>query len=384
MGLFLFCLAIATLLFSLAFGIELVIGNRTMRFLKDVSPLSRYQAPKVSIIIPARNEEKHVEKALQSILSQDYGNLEIIVIDDRSTDQTSAILDRMAQSHPTLNVSHVTELPPGWLGKNYALYRGAQQAAGEYLLFTDADVVMHRSTLSKAIHYMKENKLDHLTLGPEIRMPGLLLQMFAGAFVIFLALYSRPWKAKNPKSNKYIGIGAFNLVQADVYRAVGTYQAIAMRPDDDFKLGKLIKSRGYKQEPLFGEEMIYVEWYDSLRDLIDGLMKNTFAVFDYKIFVVIAVSTSLFLLNVWPCLAIFLIRGMAQILNFMIVLIMLSLYWEIMKSHNAKRWLGIGFPISTCLFIYIMWRAMLTAIFNNGITWRDTHYSLAQLKVNKV
>jgi glycosyltransferase involved in cell wall biosynthesis len=381
---FLFYLAIATLLLSLAFGIELVVGNRTIRFLKDISPSSRFPVSKVSIIIPARNEEKHVAEALQSILGQDYKNLEIIVIDDRSIDQTPAILNRMAQSHPTLNVVHITELPQGWLGKNYALFLGAQQATGEYLLFTDADVVMHPSTLSRAIHYMVEKQLDHLTLGPVIRMPGLHLQMFAGAFVIFLALYSMPWKAKNLKSNKYIGIGAFNLLKANVYRAIGTHQAIAMRPDDDIKLGKLIKKHGYKQEVLFGEKMIHVDWYDSLREVIVGLMKNTFAVFDYKISVVIAVSISLLLLVVWPFLGIFLTKGIAQILNFIIVLIILLLYWETMRSHDVKRWLGIGFPISTCLFIYIMWRAMLTAVINKSITWRGTHYSLAELKSNKV
>ncbi len=244
MNTFLFYLAIVTLLFWVAFGIELVIGSRSIRFLKDVLSSRRLPAPKVSIIIPARNEERHIQEALQSVLNQDYENLEFIIINDRSTDQTGTILTRMGKANPRLHILQITELPPGWLGKTYALYYGAQKATGELLLFTDADMVMQPSTVSKAVTYLLDNQLDHLTLASEVRMPGVMLGMFTAAFGIFFSLYARPWKAKNPRSSKYVGIGGFNMVRAEVYRAVGTHQAIAMRPDDDMKLGKLIKKNG--------------------------------------------------------------------------------------------------------------------------------------------
>src|SRR3970040_1116671 len=105
----LFYLAIATLVFFVAFGIDLVVGNRSIRFLKDVPSTGKSPGPKVSIIIPARNEERNIQKALRSVLSQDYENAEVIVINDRSTDQTAAILDRMARTHPGLRGVHMTE-----------------------------------------------------------------------------------------------------------------------------------------------------------------------------------------------------------------------------------------------------------------------------------
>jgi len=380
----LFYLAIATLVFFVAFGIDLVVGNRSIRFLKDVPSTGKAPGPKVSIIIPARNEERNIQEALRSVLNQDYENAEVIVIDDRSTDGTGAILDRMAQADPRLRVVHVRELPPGWLGKNHGLYVGAHQATGDVLLFTDADIVMHPSTVRKAVGYLAMNQLDHLTITPEVRMPGILLDVFVGAFTIFFSLYARPWKAKDPKSRRFIGIGGFNLVRKSVYRAVGMHQAIAMRPDDDMKLGKLIKLGGYRQEVLFGRDMLQVEWYPSLREMIDGLMKNAFAGVNYSILAIVSSSIVQFLLNVWPFFGLFLTHGITRILNAVVVLLIILICWDNARFHNSRRWYGIGFPISTLLFIYIIWRSMLMTLVNDGIRWRGTHYPLAELRANKV
>ena len=140
MSVFLFALALATLVLHVATAVQIQRGNRSIRFLKDLPPLTG-PLPRVSILIPARNEERNLEEALRSVLALDYDNLEIDVVDDRSTDRTGEILDRMAAADPRLRVVHVRELPPGWLGKNHALWLGAGKATGEFLLFTDADVV---------------------------------------------------------------------------------------------------------------------------------------------------------------------------------------------------------------------------------------------------
>jgi glycosyltransferase involved in cell wall biosynthesis len=377
-------LAVATLVCWVVIGVELTFGNRSIKFLRDLPPRATTPPQKVSVIIPARNEERNVEEALQSVLKQDYRELEVIVVDDRSTDRTADILDRVASANPTIRVVHLKELPPGWLGKNYALYRGAQEASGELLLFTDADVVMRPSAVGRAISYLLERRLDHLAIAPDVKMPGVLLQVFVGAFGIFFSLYARPWKAKDPKSTWCIGIGAFNMVRTGVYRAVGTHQAIAMRPDDDIKLGKLVKKCGYRQEFLFGKQMLHVEWYASVRELVDGLTKNAFAGVNYRVSAIVGASIVQCLLNVWPFLGIFLSHGSARVLNAVVVVVILALCWETRKFLSVVPWHGIGFPIATMLFIYIMWRSMLTALLHGGITWRGTHYALAELKANKV
>jgi glycosyltransferase involved in cell wall biosynthesis len=383
MEVLLFYLAIGTLVFYVAFGIDLMVGNRAIGFLKQVPFTLNDPGSRVSVIIPARNEERNIQEALQSVLNQDYGDIEVIVIDDRSTDGTGPILDSIAQANPRLRIFHLTDLPPGWLGKNYALYSGAQQATGELLLFTDADIVMHPSAVRKAVGYLVAQQLDHLTITPEVRMPGVLMEVFVGAFTVFFSLYARPWRAKDPKSKRFIGIGGFNLVRKGVYRSVGTHQAIAMRPDDDMKLGKLIKLGGHRQEVLFGREMLEVEWYPSVRDMIDGLMKNAFAGVDYSVLAIVAASIAQSLLNIWPFFGLFLTHGSTRILNAVIVLLILLICWDSARFHNSRRWYGIGFPISTLLFIYILWRSMLLTFLNNGIRWRGTHYPLAELKANK-
>lgn len=380
----LFYLAVITLVLLFALGVEAGLGNRSIGFLREMVPTEEAPRPRVSVLIPARNEVRKIQEGLASVLSQDYPNLEVIVVDDRSSDGTGGILSQMKSHHPELKVFRILELPAGWIGKNHALSYGVQRATGELLLFTDADVVMQASTVRKAVAYLIENRLDHLTLTPDVKTPGIALQVLVGVFTICFAFFVKPWKVKDPRSSRFVGIGAFNLVRKEVYLAVGTHQAIAMRPDDDLKLGKLIKKNGYRQELLFGKGMLQVEWYSSVRELSKGLMKNMFAGVDYRITAVLAGTFLLFLLGVWPFVAVFLTDGVTRIVNLAILLLILGICRQSSKLTNLKPWFGLGFPLGALFFVYIQWKAMLTAFLTNGITWRDTHYSLEELKANKV
>jgi len=379
----LFVLALATLLGHLATAVVILRGNRLIRSLKDLPPLEG-ALPRVSILIPARNEERNLEEALRSVLALDYDNLEIEVIDDRSTDRTGEILDRMAATDPRLRVVHVRELPPGWLGKNHAIWLGAEKATGEFLLFTDADVVMEPSTLRRAVGAMVADGLDHLTASPTIDRPTVLFEMFIGTFALFFALFVKPWKVKDPKSSAHIGIGAFNLVRASAYRAAGGHRAIAMRPDDDLKLGKLLKKNGFRPEFIFAQGLMRVEWYSSVRELIQGLMKNAFSGVDYRVWVVALSTVFQLIFLVWPFLAVFLTSGPTRWLNLGSALVLVGLCWINAPLAGVRRWHGIGFPLATLLFVYILWRATILTLWNGGIVWRGTRYPLAELKANKV
>jgi cellulose synthase/poly-beta-1,6-N-acetylglucosamine synthase-like glycosyltransferase len=380
----LFLLALATVLLILATFAELLRGNRLLRSLRDVPPWTGAPAPVISVVIPARNEERHVEEALRSVLAQDWEPLEIVVVDDRSTDRTGEILDRMAVAEPRLRIVHVTELPPGWLGKNHAMQLGAEQAAGELLLFTDADVVLDPTTLRRAVAYLQENRLDHLTVAPEIRVPGVVLKTFVAVFSIFFAMYVKPWKARDPRSPKHIGIGAFNLVRTAAWHAAGTHRAIAMRPDDDLKLGKLLKKNGFRQDLAFGGGLVSVEWYHSVRELVDGLMKNAFAGVDYRVWVVVLSTVLQLAFFVWPFAGVFLSDGPTRLLNLVAVALLLILCWVNARLTHLPVWTGLGFPFATLFFLYIVWRAMILTLVQGGIRWRGTLYPLKELKANKV
>jgi glycosyltransferase involved in cell wall biosynthesis len=384
MATFLLWLAVLTLVLVLATTIEFAVGNRSLARLAGIPPCTGNPAPKVSVIIAARNEARKIEQGLQSVLTQDYPNIEVIAVDDRSTDETGDILDRMAQADPCLHVVHITELPHGWLGKTHALHFGVQNATGDLILFTDADVVMERTVLSRAIAYLRLKQLDHLAVGPKLKMPGTLLNMFGGAFTVFFGLYAKPWKARDPKSPRHIGIGAFNLIRTEAYRAIGGHQAIAMRPDDDMKLGKVIKKHGYHQDMLLGGDLITVEWYSSVGELIRGLEKNTYAGVDYNLLVIVLSSVAQALVFFWPLVALLVTHGATRWLNLAIVVLLVALYIDSAQTHGAKRWHCVGMPVTALLFQYIIWRATLKTLRNNGIDWRGTHYSLQELRANKV
>src|SRR5262249_23526767 len=173
-------------------------------------------------------------------------------------------------------------------------------------------------------------------------------------------------------------------VRAEVYKKIGGHSKIAMRPDDDMKLGKLIKQAGFRQQFLFGLEMMQVEWYASLREAVHGLEKNSFAGIDYSIAKLIGSSLLLFALNVLPFLAIFFTHGATEIINTATSIFILLFCAYGAAFHNLNRWYAIGFPLITLLFIYIMWRSALIALRNHGINWRGTHYPLAALKANRL
>jgi glycosyltransferase involved in cell wall biosynthesis len=384
MQVFLFWLAVVTLVGLVATTFDFVLGNRRVPRLKNLTAPPDDLLPAVSIVIAARNEARNLEHALQSVMRLEYPRLEVIVVNDRSTDATGEILDRLAAQHPGLRVVHVAELPVGWLGKCHALHTGAAQATGDWLLFTDADVVMDPAMLRRAMGLAQRDRLDHLAVAPHIRMPGTLLPMFGGAFTLFFGMYARPWKAADPRSPRHIGIGAFNLVRAAAYRAVGGHGPIALRPDDDMKLGKLLKKHGCRQAIALGDGFITVEWYGSVPELVRGLEKNAFAGVEYNLAAVVAASVGQLMFVIWPFAALLVTGGTTFGLNAACVALMALLYADNAGFHGLPRWHWVAIPITALLFQYIIWRAVILTLLRDGIDWRGTHYPLAQLKANKL
>ena len=379
-----FWLALTTFaIVVLAMGV-LVRGNRSIRFLRDIPPALPARPPRVSVVIAARDEARGIAAALASLLAQDYPDYEVIVVDDRSADATPAILAGVAARDARLTVLRIDELPAGWLGKNHALERGARAATGSVLVFADADVVMRPDVLARAVSYALTARRDHLAIAPEIVAPGVLLGMFIGAFTMFFTLFARPWKAPDPHSRCFIGIGAFNLVRAEVYRAVGGHSRIALRPDDDIKLGKIIKDAGYSQEMLFGHGSMRVEWYPTLAALARGLEKNSLAGVDYRVTALVGATLVQSLLCIWPFGALAATSGMTLTLNAATCGVLLAAYMETARVMGAPRWYAVGFPLMAAIFVWILWRATFITLRDGGITWRGTRYPLAALKANRV
>ena len=377
-------LAVLTAAVSAAVFAELARGGRRLRHLHLLPRPDPREVPTVSVVVAARDEERGIAPALRSLLAQEGAAIEVIAVDDRSGDATGAILDRTAATDPRLRVLHVAELPEGWLGKNHALWLGAQSARGELLLFTDADVVMEPDAVARAAGYLAHEGLDHVTAVPRVVMPGVLLQTFGVAFTIFFSLFTRPWKVRDPRSRAHVGIGAFNLLRADVYRRIGTHRAIAMRPDDDLKLGRLVKKNGFTQEFLVGDRLISVEWYHSVREAVRGLRKNAFAGVDYRLELVVLATLAHLLFMVWPFAAVWVTVGWTRALYAFAAGMLFLTYAGAARAQGSPAWRGVLFPVASLLFLFVVWNATLYALVNRGIEWRGTHYPLDRLRANRV
>jgi cellulose synthase/poly-beta-1,6-N-acetylglucosamine synthase-like glycosyltransferase len=219
--------------------------------------------PRVSIIVPARNEEQGIEPAAQSLLALDYPNYEVLAINDRSSDRTGEILDRVAAAADgRLRVIRLTSLPSEWLGKTHAMHIGAGQATGEWLLFTDADVVFRPDTLRRAINFSLATAADHCVLVPTMLLKNWGERMVGGFFQCMFVLYwgHSPWRVANPGSRDYMGVGAFNLLRREAFNGIGGMERLRMEVVEDLKLGKLVKQHGFQQRAAFGRDLVTLHW----------------------------------------------------------------------------------------------------------------------------
>jgi glycosyltransferase involved in cell wall biosynthesis len=308
-------------------------------------------------------------------------------VDDRSTDRTGEVLARLASGRSdVLRVIRVEELPEGWLGKNRALYLGAREAGGDWLLFTDADVRFSPGCLEGAVGYAVRESLDHLALAPEIVFSrGVALKSFVAAFVLVFEVTQKPWRAADPRVREAVGVGAFNLLRKEAYLRAGTYRAIRVRPDDDMRLGRLVKEVGFRQGVAYGTGSVSVEWHRTLSGAVRGLEKSMFPGVDYRLSTALFASLALFLTNVLPFAGVCLARRAATRLLFGVdVLLVFAMY------AYGTRHSGVGIsplyaalhPFGASVMIYAMLRSAYVARINGGIEWRDSWYPLDLLKEN--
>jgi glycosyltransferase involved in cell wall biosynthesis len=339
--------------------------------------------PRVSIIVPACNEEEDIEQGLSGLLTLDYDHYEVIAVNDRSTDHTGEIMDRVAASpaaHGRLRVVHVTELPPGWLGKTHAMWSAGLQAGGDWLLFTDADVLFKPEVLRRALAYAESENADHVVVFPRIIMKRPGEKMMIAFFQTLFTFGHRPWRVADPETKDHMGVGAFNLVRRTAYEAVGTYKALRMEVLDDMKLGKVLKNARFRQRNVFGDDLISVRWAKGAMGVVDNLTKNFFAVLSFQWWRTVASVFGLFFLNLGPFLGIWLAHGWARVPYVVALGSMFLIYLGMSFKSSIPPYYFLLHPISTMMFEYTLIRSMVLTLRNDGVTWRGTKYPLEELR----
>jgi glycosyltransferase involved in cell wall biosynthesis len=364
--------------------------------------------PSLTIVVPARNEEAEIEDALRSLLQLNYPRYQVVAVNDRSTDQTGAIMERLAAepaSAGKLRVLHVRDLPSGWLGKVHAMWLGsqgnaaqrdaaqgnalqgnvtqenaAQQTSSDWLLFTDADCVFHPDSLRRAIHYATSTATDHLVLFPTAHMKTLGESMMISFPQVMSSFAMHPWKVRDPKARDYIGVGAFNLIRRSAYDAIGTYEKLRLEVVDDLKLGESVKKAGLRQDVVFGRELVSLRWAVGAAGVVANLEKNLFAFLQFRISLVLAVCALTFFLCVCPFLGVFLAPGWAKA-AFAAAVAMIALVYTLSgRLMGISPLLFLTCPIAALVFEFATLQSAFLALRDGAITWRGTKYSLDELK----
>lgn len=338
--------------------------------------------PTAAVVVAAKDEANTIEPALRALLTGLGPGIDVVLVDDRSTDGTDEILERLGSEFPQLKRARVDTLPAGWLGKNHALQRGAAVAGPvDYLVFSDADVVFEPGGVRAAVTLAHRRGLDHLGGAPRVLAASWPLAGMVATFGVLFALFTRPWRAADPKSRACVGIGALNVVRRSEYEAAGGHGPIAMRIDDDLRLAKLMKARRGRSAFAIATDICAVAWYPTLPAMLQGLHKNAFAGVNFRLSVVIAATFALVLGFLGPFVVPWLPAcppGAAPWLAAVAVILLASASDAAVHSGLPRR-AGLFLPIGIALFLGVLWRSALGALLTRRVVWRGTAYPLREL-----
>jgi len=337
--------------------------------------------PRVSIVIPARNEERALAAAVGSQLAQDYPDFELVVVNDRSTDRTGAILETLARGHPRLRVVAGSEPPSGWLGKPHALFLGAQAASGEILLFVDADVRYHPRTLREAVSFLEARRADFLALLPRLEAKGfwenVLMPFLIGAF------YGGPGLFANRRWPRWIALGggAGNMIRRSAYEAVGGHEALKASVIDDVALALRTKRSGFRTGAARAEDRVAVRMYHGFREICAGFTKNVaYAYQGWPGAIFFFLTASWFVLTLAP--PAFLLAALAGVRaaprDFALAAAATALpilaRLIVAAAVRDPLWPAFTHPIMTAVWAGINCRSLYQRVVRRRLTWRGREF----------
>ena len=378
-----------TLALEIVFGIAATIFSVltlhaliSLRHVKRLpKAITAEELPKVSIIFAARDEAERVETTLRRLLAQRGIEFEIIPVDDRSRDETGQIFKKLAAEDARVRPKRVDVLPTDWLGKCHACHLGAQSAAGDWLLFTDADCWLKEDVLARALTVAKAEKVQHITMTPGVA-PG---TVFAEAWHLEFLMSAASWIARvntdHPRG--YLGAGAFNLVERETYWKSGGHEALRLTVVEDVKFGKLVRRCGGRTRAFLGGDDVECQWGVTVRQMVRIMEKNYFAVINYQTWLAILAGPICLLLWAGALAGLFsgsfLGRSAGGALLSVIIptaIIARMLGWKMRGALLT--------PFTLAALFYAMMRSAYLTLSAGGVKWRDTFYPLDKLRAGNV
>jgi glycosyltransferase involved in cell wall biosynthesis len=344
-------------------------------------------APDVTVIVPACNEQESIQATLRSLLATTGVRLQIVAVNDRSTDQTGELMDAVASEAlacagpHTLDVIHNRELPQGWLGKAHALTLAAEHATAPWLLFTDGDVTFDPRAIALALGYGRAERADHVVLIFTIQLKSVAEAAVLGAFQALAAWNTHLWKVADPKARDFFGAGGFNLVRREVYECLGGFAALRMEVVEDLRLAWKIKRAGYAQRIVLGPGLARIRWMDGALSIVGLVEKNGFAGLRYRVGISLLAFLGVGVQIVLPVAAMA-CGGWAALAGLLTYALIAIAYAANRPVTQVSPWVAMFFAPATAILLFAFARSMFLTIKRNGVLWRGTLYPLDELRRN--
>lgn len=345
-------------------------------------------APLISVIIPVRNEERNIRRCLESMFRQTYPNLEVIVVNDRSSDRTPQILEELAQEDSRLQVIQGSPLPEGWAGKPHALWQGSKAARGEWLCFIDADTFATPELIASVYAAARANGSDLFSLLTAQKLDTFWEKTLQPLVFTALMVGFRPHKVNDPRQPDAIANGAFLFFHRAAYEAIGGHQSVADSIVEDRDLAKRIKNAGLRLLIADGRGVMTTRMYTSFSEIWEGWTKNMFlGLHDHPRLAALGVFGGILGLMGALVMPAWLIAGIIWLVKgggayaALVVLQAVTawiylLYWRIQVNHEMEvsPWYAFTFPIGSFVFAAMLITSALKVTSGKGVTWKGRRY----------
>ena len=350
--------------------------------------------PKVSIILPARNEEEFIGECLETLINQDYKNYEIIVIDDSSEDGTSEIISRYAKKYDRIIHVQARPKPDGWMGKNWACMEGYDKATGQLLLFTDADTKHARNVTSLAVAHLDSFNLDALSVIPRMLAFDFWTSVTLPMISTFLHTRFSALNVNNPSKKTGYFFGSFFILKKETYQKVGMHAGVKHEVIEDGALGKKVKDAGYKMRMVRGEHLIDAVWardkctlWDALKRLMVPLYlqngKIATGIF-FAVLFLLFVPFPLFVISAAIPAETVSVKILCAVSAVASILIYTGAVIEVKVGLKLNLVYALFAPAGGLVVVAGFLSGMLQAKKRSAITWRGRSYSMKGYSQNSI
>ena len=358
----------------------------------DVFENKNTSNPKVSVILPARNEEDYISKCLETLSVQDYKNFEIIAIDDSSKDKTGEIIEEFVEKDS--KIIHVTarEKPENWMGKNWACMEGFKKATGDLMLFTDADTKFEKNVITLAVSHLQSENLDALTVIPRLRCIDRITKITLPMLSTFLHSRYSALNVNNPKKKVGYFFGSFFVIKRKVYEEIGTHEKVKQEIIEDGALGKITKESGYALKMVRGEHLIEALYSRSSKEMWNGLKRLIVPLYHQNSRSAVGVFFAVLFILFMPIpLLTYAVIAFEPNLSFTTLLISAIISTiTIFSASIMETKIGLNLsivnsifaPIGSIIVVLGFLSGILQANKSTAVSWRGRKYSIKEFSQN--